>query len=126
MDTMLPSMQDEVQSTVCVECGCAEDRHTPSCPYRIVESPDKRVVLIVTDGLLTGLHQICGRVEGKDVPRLDPFLPEVHYPDGHVSGASMIRVDARAVYYRELILPTTAKATLARGSRHGHFNPMQE
>lgn len=125
MDTMLPSMQDGVQS-VCAECGCADDRHAPSCPYRVVESPDKRVVLIVTDGPLTGMHQICGRVEGKDVQRLDSFLPEVHYPDGHISGASLIRVSTRAVYYRELILPTSVKARIATGLDAKTFHQDQE
>jgi hypothetical protein len=84
MDTMIPPMQEAVQC-------------------------DKRLVLISTEGDHAGLHQIFGRIAAADVPRLQTFIPEIRFSDGRTSGASLIRVDQRAVYYRELILPTSVK-----------------
>jgi hypothetical protein len=84
MDTMIPPMQEAVQR-------------------------DKRLVLISTEGAHAGLHQIFGRIPAVDIPRLQTFIPEIQFPDGRTSGASLIRVDERAVYYRELILPTSVK-----------------
>lgn len=126
MGTIVPPLQDGVQP-VCAECGCAEDRHAPSCPYRLSpQAPDKRIVLIITDGPHAGMHQILGCATAEEIPRLEPFLPAVTFPDGHTSGASKVREDFRAVYYRELILPTSVKLQMAMGDKTGHFNPHQE
>lgn len=104
MDTMLPSMQNAVQS----------------------EQPTKRLILISTEGAHAGLHQIFGHIASADVPRLQTFIPEIRFTDGRTSGASLIRVDERAVYYRELILPTSVKDRLATDGSKATFHPSQE
>lgn len=91
-----------------------------------VQPPAKRIVFIATEGSCAGMHQICGLVAAKDIPRLSTFVERVEFPDGHANGASKIKETLRAVYYRELILPTSVKQTLAEGAKHGHFNPHQE
>lgn len=126
MGTIVPPLQDAVQH-ICTECGCTDDRHLPSCPQRPLSSrPDKRIVFIATEGPCAGMHQICGVATATEVPRLSSFVDTVIFPDGHTAGASKIKEDFRAVYYRELILPTSVKQTLAAGDKHGHFNPHQE
>ncbi len=105
---MVPTLQGPVQSDV-------------QTPVR-----SKRIVVTAVEGVHAGLAQIVGQVAAADVPRLATFLPAVQFPDGRTSGASLIRVTDRAVYYRELILPTSVKTTLAQGDKHGHFNPLQE
>lgn len=87
---------------------------------------EKRVVFIQTDGPLAGMHRIVSAIPGGDVSRLNTFVPDVEWLDGHHSGASLIRVTDRAVYFRELILPTSVKTREVNdGGTPFHPSPAQ-
>lgn len=98
----------------------------PSKPER-VQYDNHRIVLVLTTGPHAGMHHILGCTsqmpDSWKAPEL--LMPVQFPPDGRPGAASLFKVTWRAIYYRELILPTSVKQREAVDGPKS-FDPRQQ
>lgn len=61
-----------------------------------------------------------------DAWKAPELIMPTHFPDGRHGAASLIRVTWRALYYRETILPTSARRRQDASEAPPTFDPRQE